>query len=180
MIAQRLPRRWNLGVPAFLLLAAASCFMYAANNIRTGGDKMSSVSNEDGGAVVALSIPATCRLGKPVILSLTIRNKGDARIVSGDYGYMPECRMELLDRDTQRAVEPTTEGKQFFGSRKDGSYAEVPLERGSERAWDIDLRRYFPLREGKFSLSVKVVLRKGEPEREFVVKAESLPFEIRK
>jgi len=176
--------RRSLILQSFLCILLLGSFSRAESADGPGDKKMKSVSKEDQGARVVTSIARACKLGQPMPLSLTVRNIGDATILCPGSGYVPNCRITVVNRDTKAACEMTAYGKQILKDQSKGGggmHDKGVMKKGQEQRWTLDVGRCFALRQGSFAVSVAVTFRKAEPPyRYFDVTADDLFFEISK
>jgi hypothetical protein len=148
----------------------------------SGGEShVSTVSAENHGAAIDLSIPRSCKLGQPMPLSITIRNEGDKPFFCDEAAGLPNQRMEmkLEGAHSNAAVQMTPSGKIRIESlRRGGAPASVAkLDGRHERTWTVDLDDFFQLAGGNYRFAVAFQLR-DEQGHYFKVVADNLLFEV--
>jgi hypothetical protein len=129
------------------------------------------------GTGIEVRLKRACALNGKCPLTIALWNEGNKKVVVTDRGYLPCCRVTIVNQATGTPVALTIHGEstvvenpQFGGSQ---AFVKLGAQR---RIWSHDMRKCFALGPGHYQLGLRVFLRVDGKGAEIAV--EPVDFEI--
>jgi len=146
------------------------------------GQKETTASAQNDGAVVEISLPAKCTFGRPLPATVVIRNNGNKPFFCFEVSGLPNDRMamKLENRDTNEPVDMTPYGKNFMRNiTRGGQSGFAKLEKGKSRTWRINLHEFFAPEPGRYRFTASFALHRNG-EHDISINVDNLDFTVSK
>lgn len=128
---------------------------------------------------ICVGISPTASTNEHCHCVISIDNLGSTDIYLLDRGYLPDCRVEIIDRDNKTLIPYTTKGTNLIGKQSifgPGGIGWLKIAAGRSREWRVDLREFVQLLPGRFEMRIRLKLKRDDAETN--VRLEGVTFDI--
>lgn len=172
------PRNVVAGLPTFCVYLVLTSTCCAAEDVAMVSKK---ATRND--VTVEVKVPAHCAVGKPLPITITVKNDTAAPLLIRDTGVVPGCIVGLINTRSREKAAYTTYGKNTVGDRDRQYMSHVffrVLEPGEEHEWKLDLSQCFVLESATYSASIDANFSSPKTGELHTIKVDGVQFEAAK